>query len=69
MMSKKHYEAIAAAFESALHVCRCGGAGYSDARAALILAAENVADAFGDDNPRFDRRRFLTACGFKQGPA
>lgn len=27
--------------------------------------ARNLADAFGADNPRFDRARFLDACGVK----
>jgi hypothetical protein len=31
----------------------------------LSLVAEELATALADTNPRFDRARFLTACGVK----
>lgn len=57
-MSRKDYVAIASAIRSvadstALHL--------SDA---LVLTAERIADKLQADNPRFDRVKFLTACGF-----
>lgn len=30
---------------------------------AVFNMAHNMADAFAEDNPRFDRNRFLKACG------
>jgi len=30
----------------------------------LRMATGRIADVFEQDNPRFDRERFLTACGF-----
>lgn len=32
---------------------------------ALEALADNMADALQGDNPRFDRARFLSACGVK----
>jgi hypothetical protein len=56
-MTRKDYILIAAAIKGAraqfpkqtLHGSR--------------LVAEYIADALAHDNPRFDRARFLTACG------
>lgn len=31
----------------------------------LIVLAQHIADIPQDDNPRFDRERFLVACGMK----
>lgn len=36
-----------------------------DAETALGLVAEVIADRLENENPRFDRERFLTACGVK----
>jgi hypothetical protein len=32
---------------------------------ALEVLADNMADSLESDNPRFDRARFLSACGVK----
>lgn len=32
----------------------------------MIEAVENFADMFAEDNPRFDRNRFMRACGIFQ---
>ena len=54
-MTKKHYEAIA----SILAI----DTGYTRE---VAIIAERLADYFASDNPRFDRVRFLTACGIEQ---
>lgn len=65
-MKKKHYEAIAAAIlktradyalEPTPPVYRKG------ACEALCLLAYRLARAMAADNPKFDRDRFLAACG------
>lgn len=60
MMTKKHFEAIAAAFHASL----TNPTVPSEARVALIAMAHTQADIFAGANPNFDRQRFLTACGF-----
>jgi hypothetical protein len=56
-MSKKDYEAVARILSDSRAI--------SDA--ALPYLAEKFADWFADDNPRFDRERFLKACGLGRG--
>jgi len=60
-MTKKHYEAIAvilAKYQSApLYELD-----YSDYRTAEHIANE-LSDYFATENPKFDRARFLQACG------
>ena len=58
MLSKKDYEAIAAELAAAHEVD-------TDKRAvdAVERIAEGLARYFADDNPRFNRARFLRACG------
>lgn len=60
-MSKKHYEAIAAIIASTYR----NAALYNDAGRleTLETTAARLADYFATDNPRFDRERFLAACG------
>jgi hypothetical protein len=57
-MSKKHYEAVAAMLKR-----RGLAEGASGARAVREVARE-LADLYAEDNPRFDRDRFLEAAGF-----
>ena len=52
-MSKKHFIALAAALSKI------------DCEKCRRTAAEAVADFSAADNARFDRARFLTACGLK----
>lgn len=64
-MSKKDYVAIAERLKSvepgfvSLHE---GGA-MTERKHGWRLAVHAVADACQRDNPRFDRQRFLSACG------
>ena len=61
-MSRKDFNAIAAAINrAAFNSVHNGGF------AAVRDAAQQIADACADSNPRFDRNRFLTACGVVGG--
>jgi hypothetical protein len=69
-MTRKHYIAIAAKFkaeyESALRKCGCSGEQgmfFEGQAAGVRLAVEAFASLAAQDNPRFDRTRFLNACG------
>lgn len=55
-MTKKHYEAIARVFRRNTDLPAAAGA-------AVRETARELADVLQADNPRFDRDRFLTACG------
>lgn len=55
-MSRKDYEALAAAIADAN--------GEPNDLETVRDVAEHIADALQADNPRFDRGRFLGACGF-----
>ena len=57
-MTRKDYVAIAAALKTA-------GNEYWNADLLLLFAGtcERIADVMAQDNPRFDRARFLQACG------
>ena len=54
MLSRKVYEAQAAIIKK--HVPKAG-------RDFCYEMATDLADYYGKDNPRFDRARFLEACG------
>lgn len=53
-MTKKDYVAIAAALKHA---------GGIETPTSIRELAQRLATIFQDDNERFDRQRFLTACG------
>ena len=60
-MTRRDYVAIAAELADARR--------YSDhpeQRLGIDAAAERIADTLARDNPRFDRKRFLAACGVSQ---
>lgn len=59
-MSKKHYEATAAIIADTmlLHGTHC-----DEAHIAIFQVASDLATMFKADNARFDRSRFLHACG------
>lgn len=63
MLSKKHYEAIAVIIEK----YKSGVSGPVVSADVFQIFADNLcqdlADYFKQDNPRFDRERFLKACG------
>lgn len=55
-MTKKHYEAIACEISFL----------FGRNRTCAEIIAHRLADYFQQDNPRFDRERFLKACGIEQ---
>lgn len=59
-MTKKHFEAIAAINKSRVEHYDTTE---SD-RVVLYTLISEQADYFANKNPRFDRDKFLTACGF-----
>lgn len=78
MMTRKHFEMIAASIKAEVDRLRAerdlfnkqGMTNRADSRVKLengvYLATCRIAQAFAKENPRFDHRRFLTACGFDQ---
>jgi 2C-methyl-D-erythritol 2,4-cyclodiphosphate synthase len=54
-MTRKDYVAIAEAIALTVE-------SYDDV--AVHAVADAIASVFASDNPRFDRGKFLTACGF-----
>lgn len=56
-MSRKHYEAVAKAIRAERQNDDGRGAG------AIASLADSMACIFEADSPRFDRDRFLEACG------
>lgn len=67
-LSKKHYEQFAHRFSMAVAVVKKTGLPGQDFYDLQLLTlkelANDMATDFAYDNPRFDRQRFLTACGF-----
>jgi hypothetical protein len=64
-MTRKDFELIADAFQ---HVALVGFASQEKGKrlsgvTVHATLARTLADALAADNPRFDRERFLTACG------
>lgn len=55
-MTKKDYERIARAIAGTSHPYG------RDGEYVLYLLARRLADTLEDDNPRFDRQKFLKAC-------
>jgi hypothetical protein len=60
-MTRKDYVAIAASIHRTGMAMNIGKKG--TAESALRLAAIDIAATMANDNPRFDRARFLKACG------
>lgn len=56
-MKAKDYELIAS------HLKYAANEGWIDH---IELVAEDMADSFEQANPKFDRQKFLTACGVEQ---
>lgn len=64
-VEKRHFEMIAAAIRDALDAgSHEPPAEKLSAMASLKTAADYIADGCKADNPNFDRKRFLNACGF-----
>ena len=63
-MTKKDFELIAAALKEArMHWIIAETPDADSFRAGLYAAAKELAHALSTTNPRFDRERFLAACG------
>jgi hypothetical protein len=61
-MTKKHFIKIAAAFNTEY----TSPWRNESERYMLSRLAHQITDAAQEDNPRFDRKRFLKACGIEQ---
>lgn len=63
MMTKQQFEAVASTLAPINHSFgeTDWDKGYN---AAMRATAERLANLFAHENPRFDRAKFLTACGF-----
>ncbi len=62
MLTRKHYKAIAAIVKDCTKT--------TDDAVTYVSSSQlchELADYFAADNPRFDRERFLTACGIESG--
>lgn len=59
-MTKKHYIAISAELQAALNLAEG-----EEARKSVARIAEGLANIFSVENPRFEKARFLRACGIK----
>lgn len=55
MLTRKHFEAIAAIIKQA---------DARDTQAITLQIAMNLCHLFKAENPAFDRERFMRACGF-----
>ena len=66
-MTKKDYEAIAREVKDALAQWPDGTSVLDvGARVATRTLTYRLCDVFAADNPRFDRARFLRACGIEE---
>jgi hypothetical protein len=63
-MTRKHYEMIARAIRRTVDTFGDGSDSDSMALGAVRATAERIADELRMDNSRFDRARFMAACGF-----
>lgn len=63
-MSRKHYQMIADGFKTQMDALPENVALRAAAQTALYAAADAIAYRLAQDNPRFDRSRFMRACGF-----
>lgn len=62
-MTKKHFEAIAATYAEVLGSSAVQAS--SLARTAVLRTLMGVVEVCAETNPRFDKTRFLRACGVK----
>ena len=60
-MTRKDYRAVA---ESIRPQVESGLFQTAEVKFAVGTIVENLCEAFSNDNPRFDRVRFIEACGF-----
>lgn len=62
MMTRKHFEAIAAVLRQENTRLAQGNVPDYAGQRTLSNLTDRLADAFADENPRFDRQRFIAAC-------
>jgi hypothetical protein len=62
-MQKRHFEMIARVLRERRAKVTAQEAGETAATIALDVVAHDFADILADQNPGFDRARFLKACG------
>jgi hypothetical protein len=70
-MTPKDYELIAAAIRAARYHANTGAPGLmpiADVDINMDYASAALANRLAADNPRFDRARFLKACGWTLNP-
>ena len=60
MFTKKHYKAIAEIIENRAGI---NNYVYAEERTHALSIANDLADYFAKNNPRFDKDKFLEACG------
>lgn len=58
-MTKKDFELVAAAIRESR---RLAGSGNLDRQNTIDQTVEELATKFSNENPRFDRERFIKAC-------
>lgn len=67
MMSRKHYNAIASVFATNRAATQYHPALSRSQRLASVttldILADDLATMLADDNPRFNRKQFIAACG------
>lgn len=63
-MTRKHFQAIAEAVKRSSDRISFLDLEPSRMRLIMSIMADEMADSLANDNPRFDRERFLKACGF-----
>ena len=61
-MTKKDYEQIAEAIEQAVYACKNASVKASE-QFGIESVTIKIANALGQDNPRFDHDKFYEACG------
>ena len=65
MLTRKHYKAIAEIIKTQRDLATVfAGKQFAIQRISDIV--DGLADYFAQDNPRFDRARFLAACGLEK---
>lgn len=64
-MTRKDYELLAGALRKVKPTCdpNEGGDAFASRQLEWAACCLSIADALEGDNPRFDRARFLSACG------
>lgn len=62
-MTRKDYELIAKSINHHLAIMGMSGKATSEEFLAVGSVAQKIAQGLAEDNPRFDRQKFLKACG------